>query len=556
MRRQCVTFRPLAGLLCSVALGSACQRSSKEPDSPVEAVALEIPTRVDATRWTRARAADLALFALPSADEKSIESFSLLWPPAATWSGVSAPENERFLFALPTQGSDGRQGFFALTLPEDAIAPSLHQTLLQLHNRHLSTLYVAPGSTHSVEDDGGAELLDTVENLQTRGTTNTDEIALQAAFRARRYGNATYELCFPIDRQSTPPTRVQWGQRCRMWTLNENARPVELDSDDPRVSHWLNVSDPTTSAPAFFVDSEGHRWRHIVIPLPTLAGTPHEFPLAMEWPVPGEVLGAPPWDATRLAAEIEDWSAPENDTFDERDALQVAARLVALRRYAAGLRPDTPNWFELEARALQKIARTLRRTHSEWDTWNFLATLVDQLDEAAGRTLPRPSSTLLLFDADDELHEENWRGTGFTLDPRNPPYWEEVEGNWRLSLPTNRGLRQCDTKRCDRMPATNAPAATRGATATTSPQDERYSLHEVAGEIAVWERQGDERRLLPFAGLQRRKEPANAPSRVIASPDNTKLAIIWRGVFLGVWPAPSTAAEAAPSTPSADASAQ
>lgn len=68
-------------------------------------------------------------------------------------------------------------------------------------------------------------------------------------------------------------------------------------------------------------------------------------------------------------------------------------------------------------------------------------------------------------------------------------------------------------------------------------QGERYLLRTRSRDAALWIRAVDgSERLVPIVGIRAPEVPASAHSWAIPTPDDSKFAIVWGGVFVGVWP--------------------
>lgn len=441
--RACRLAAPIALLLALTACGLGSKKSPPPSDL--------------SKTVTQLSAEPIIVPAFDTTPTRKGKAVTPAWPLVDRVYGYEAPPGDIFLTAAPLSNNRTDRGLIALTIPREAAGDTLQKTLLGLHNKRITALYLPPPTTDAKGEDAELELLDERENL----ALIPFHPALAASFSIRVEDQRLVSVCFPTGLadgyQVAAEPRIT--QHCRSWLVDDAHQFHDLDDEAGEV-HVRHFQADTTDAPLvgerFFVGEDARLRRRVTVALPALHNETPSTTVVLELTTdPDSPPALAPWPLTSAAADIRAWvELPGDHPVTLNEAFDVAARLVALRGFSASLDRRASAYLTLEADALQRIAMLLLDTYDSWSAWSWLAQLNKQLDGEATGVLPRPSATLLLVSEAEEIPPLRWRGSGYTMPRHAPPHWMKVGDNWMLYLPTTRGVRVCSQTRCERYDPT------------------------------------------------------------------------------------------------------
>lgn len=504
--------RPCLPLVCVLLLlmVAACERDeASETLRALNSPELNITEPEESGADTRdehdAGAQQTLAGALPEAENET--RYTYLWPPPPAWpvtegegeasttgapedgaeALVQAPEGEAILLVVPVWGEsqepgahdDAEYGWLVVTIPQSAAsASSLGAALPSLRNGRLSTFFYPrdPTTGADVDREGSIDPIDEIETITVAwGLASPDEELLRQSTGGRVNDNRLFEVCLPTEwRVNTRGERI-FGHRCVTF-LRDATHFSRLESGEVAVSARGEAATlEASSARAHFrwtapddaagVDGPQAPLQRVVqSSVSGPGGETWSCAAALEWQVIDARYATPlSWQDTSLARGLRGWlergpvasnePSRQGDTPNNGsvaiEARHVVCALKLLRSEGGGLTSRSEDFAALEEEALSRLIDTYSELSSldTWTLWGWLAALHSELNAASGGVLPAADpNALLSTDGEPHWRQIPWRATGYTLAQGASVAWQTNE---LLTVPTSRGVRSCDTIRCE-----------------------------------------------------------------------------------------------------------
>lgn len=418
---------------------------------------------------------------------------------------VRAPEGEAILLVVPVWGEtqeagaqeDAEYGWLVVTIPQSAASASgLAAALPSLRNGRLSTFFYPrdPTSGADVDREGSIDPIDEIETISVAwGLAPPDEETLRQSTGVRVNDNRLFEVCLPTEWRVNARGERIFGHRCVTF-LRDATHFSRLESGEVAVSARGEAATLEASplrahfrwtAPAAVqaddeADDPGARrpdaplQRVVQSRVSGPGGETWRCAAALEWQVIDARYATPSsWQETSLVRGLRHWLQDEplsaNEASGEEniadvgtvdiEARDVVCALKLLRSEGGGLTSRSEDFAILEEAALSRLINeyTELATLDTWTRWGWFAALQSELSAASGGVLPAADPNALMgMDGEPRWRQIPWRATGYTLAPGASVAWRT---NDVLTVPTARGIRYCDTIRCELAGDTDAESA-------------------------------------------------------------------------------------------------